>query len=1063
MKKEILKLTGLTEAEFYKKFPTPDAFASAYPGYKKKLGGLTEAFPQIATADNFFSYGVPVPPTYYMHGGPTVYPQIQTDAQFFSPVYSNTNNAYAVGGSYMEAYPQAKRYPQGPVGGSAFYMMQDGGAPMEEPSKDQTFYTQKMNSFFDKLRQASYKNMMAGVMNTEEDTTAGMPQLSVGRYGGMPSFQPGGGVPTDMIYDTFDYEQVAGSAAGTGLDAYKIPRQEQIDMYYGRKENPDGIFEDYSTRYGFDIAKELKDYPGLMQQVVDSNFNSKQDPRYLLLVAAGAISPNFADRFNVNKGAGNLQRLWDQNKELVFQQYKDDPQAFTETVGDYRKMLYQNTDKKGFDLDYFKTLKTSKEKSDYLASLQVSDAFTKSWNPRVDKMTANALKRMINPQAAATQSTPAASPAAAAPAPSANNQTTIPAPGTPTTPLDGVNNQPAAANANGSNFIEPNRSAELFGDTGDPTTSYRTVTSADGQTFIVGPNNQLYSPFTGNQAAANTNQQQQRVNPYPYMNRDGYYVGTGLDNVANFLIPNNPRQSYRNIREMEGMGMGDLTPEERAAFLAGDANLSKLNIETRRAMQRGNRLKSLTAEFNMGPSKANNPAAVVLGPPPSSTSTNTTSTTNQNQSAAPGSTSTSSAATQPGATAANPAAPNSSATTSTQPGAPTTTTTASSGPSIDPNTGEYEMPSAIAARIEKEQKEAERKNLENYEKIKEMQIRQGKKPDAYDPNTNYDYGSKAASAQGTVDYTPPSQNATSTSAANAAVNTTTTSQAPSNANSMDAATAQKKASMQNPNVNQAYIDAQRAAASQQSAAPAPVYSWSDAGTTPTRPNAEGIYTMDYLGDERANNPAPVEIGMPLKTQTGPVVETNPNTGQTFRLGGPYVLPMYQGAVGPGQVMTDDPFGGSLAQVDVPNSFPDYSYDTGQNDDLDFESMVEAGLYEKPMETTDFSDKFKLGYKFGRKKKEGVNPYAPAIVRGIADFMNKSRENRKMDQYNTMMAAADKNFGVFDQDRGDYEKNTGLFKLDQMIPHAQQGGPMMYDVADLFFLTPYMLKNTRGRR
>ena len=185
MKKEILKLTGLTEDQFYKKYPTEAAFEAAYPNFK--LGGLTEAFPQIATADNFFSYGVPVPPTYYMSGGP-VYPQIQTEAQFFSPVYSNSNNAYAVGGSYMEAYPQAKVYPQGPVGGSAFYAMQDGGSPMQEPAKDQTFYTQKMNDFFDKLRQNSYKNMMGAIMNTEDQYSDDMKQLSVGQYGGRQPF-----------------------------------------------------------------------------------------------------------------------------------------------------------------------------------------------------------------------------------------------------------------------------------------------------------------------------------------------------------------------------------------------------------------------------------------------------------------------------------------------------------------------------------------------------------------------------------------------------------------------------------------------------------------------------------------------------------------------------------------------------------------------------------------------------------------------------------------------------------------------------------------------------------
>jgi hypothetical protein len=185
MKKEILKLTGLTEDQFYKMYPTEAAFKAAYPNFK--LGGLTEAFPQIATADNFFSYGVPVPPTIHAYGGP-IYPQIQTEAQFFSPVYSNSNNAYAVGGSYMEAYPQAKVYPQGPVGGSAFYAMQDGGSSMQEPTKDQTFYTQKMNDFFDKLRQNSYKNMMGAIMNTEDQYSDGMKQLSVGQFGGRQPF-----------------------------------------------------------------------------------------------------------------------------------------------------------------------------------------------------------------------------------------------------------------------------------------------------------------------------------------------------------------------------------------------------------------------------------------------------------------------------------------------------------------------------------------------------------------------------------------------------------------------------------------------------------------------------------------------------------------------------------------------------------------------------------------------------------------------------------------------------------------------------------------------------------
>jgi hypothetical protein len=619
-------------------------------------------------------------------------------------------------------------------------------------------------------------------------------------------------------------------------------------------------------------------------------------------------------------------------------------------------------------------------------------------------MTANALNRMINPQAAA-------SPAAAAPAASANNQTTIPAPGTPATPLDGVNNQPAAAASSTTNT------------TTNTTTNpnYRTVTDSNGQTYLVGPNDQLYSPYTGNQTTTTSNQQQ--ANYYPYMNNRGVYVGTGLDNVANWLIPNNQRERYRNIREQQGKGITDLTEEQIKAIQAGTANIAEITPEFRKTIfpwRKDNKLKSLNIKYRTPGQNATTTQtqAPMLMPGQKGydpTVTNqTTTTTNQQQTT-----------TQPGATAANPAASSSSATTSTKPGTTSTATTTSSGPSIDPNTGEYEMPSAIAARIEKEQKEAERKNLENYEKIKEMQVRQGKKPDAYDPNTNYDYGSKAASIQGTVDYTPPSQNAASNPSANAAVNTTTAGttttrrQAPSNANSSDAATAQKKASAIRR--NQDYIDAQRAAASGQAT------TQSDASTNPN--NYIQFYPEQY--QERFS-------GSPIKTPVGPVENT-------YRLGGPYVLPMYEGLIGPsttGNTTTGfkAPWQRTLDLIDEDN----YK--------LNAEGKSE---YVGP-------DEFEIGLDVGRTKKKGVNPYAAAMARGFADFINTSREDAAQDRNTAMMSAADKNFNVFDQDRGDYDQ-FGNFRLDQMVPHAQQGGPMMYDVADLFFLTPYMLKNTRGRR
>lgn len=810
MKKEILKLTGLTEAEFYKMYPTPDAFASAYPGYKKKLGGLTEAFPQIATADNFFSYGVPVPPTYYMSGGP-VYPQIQTEAQFFSPVYSNSNNAYAVGGSYMEAYPQAKVYPQGPLGGSAFYMMQDGGAPMEEPSKDQTFYTQKMNDFFDKLRQASYKNMMNGIINSEPDTTSAIPELSMGRRGGMLSYQ---------------------SNTSTG-------------------------------------------------------------------------------------------------------------------------------------------------------------------------------------------------------------QTTTPA---------------AAAATTTTTTQQPN---------------FQMVTGADGQSYLVGPNNQLYSPYKGNQTTTTNNQQQQRVNYYPYKNSNGVYVGTGLDSVANFLIPNNQRQQYRNIREQQGMGIGDLTPEQLEAIRSGSANIAEINYDTRRALFPKNRLKSMNIKFRTPmPGQAPTTASNTSTNPASAATT--TSTTN------PASTTTTSPA---------------STTTTTNPSATTTSTTTSQaapkdvelddgsyvtadeakakGYTQNPNgswskastpatssqqnvnavvaqmqadarakgmanasfEGDYSdedlLPADERAAIQNQQNavDAEFQNYENYKKYRAIQERAGMTPDEYNYNQVYDYGTKQA-----VSPTATTKPATS-SAASTTPATTSVRKAPSNTNSMDPNVAKKKAGMQNPNtyINQDYINS-------------------------VRNQARG-----------ANGLPPVNVTAPadtMDTTTWPGVYAAPGTPKydgsenlPYRMGGPYVLPMYQGLVGPSQV-DEEAFGPYAAGLGEAPQAPQEPMDP---------SMSPYGPYADGYRFEPEQDEFEVGFDFGRTKKAGVNPYLPAMIRGAADYINNAREGKKANQYMQKMSRADQVFDTFDQDRGDYRINMGDFRPDQLVPSAQQGGPMMYDVADLFFLTPYMLKNTRGRR
>ena len=129
-----MKIGGAkTEKEFYEMYPTEEAFLMKHGGAISKLmaaGG--EAYPQTSTMDNFFSYGVPVPPTYYAHGG--AFPMAQAENQFFSPFYGKVPNPYnkAMGGSSESTYGQAMSFPDGDTGKSTHFMMADGGYIADE-------------------------------------------------------------------------------------------------------------------------------------------------------------------------------------------------------------------------------------------------------------------------------------------------------------------------------------------------------------------------------------------------------------------------------------------------------------------------------------------------------------------------------------------------------------------------------------------------------------------------------------------------------------------------------------------------------------------------------------------------------------------------------------------------------------------------------------------------------------------------------------------------------------------------------------------------------------------
>jgi hypothetical protein len=292
--KQFMKIGGfrsLPELEAYGE----ENFFRDFPEAKKlAMGGTPEAFPQIATADKFFSYGVPVPPTYHRDGGatglPNIYPQIQSEQQFFAPVYTNSNNAYKAGGSYGEAFPQAVSYPNHGWGKTNYFMLESGGSfppgmpqytgmlpvmqngaglsgidartqqdmnhyynayPMMnggQPSlqgggestdnPDQSLYVNKMQNFIRRLQQNGQKALENSIKTVDEN-----PPMSGMRWGGIPKYQS---------KNTSGQVDLTDLAPGSMLIDPNNPNYKENLANYDRSYGVDGlgIFDTPSTGTG---------------------------------------------------------------------------------------------------------------------------------------------------------------------------------------------------------------------------------------------------------------------------------------------------------------------------------------------------------------------------------------------------------------------------------------------------------------------------------------------------------------------------------------------------------------------------------------------------------------------------------------------------------------------------------------------------------------------------------------------------------------------------------------------------------------------------------------------
>jgi len=227
---------------------------------KQAYGGTPEAYPQIATFDKAFSYGVKPGPQYLADGG-SAYPMAQTEAQFFVPVYTDVYNPYnkAMGGSNVEMYPNAKTTPHwGPTN----VWFQEGGqegAMQENQDLDRLGALNKTGAFVNNLKQtankANAKNAMMNAINN----------VGMAKYGKQLSkYDPGGATavnsastsnnqvsaltPEELaLAQQFKINDPGFDPAGTRLKIKQLQREGWIDEQMS-KPGSGGLISDPAQR-----------------------------------------------------------------------------------------------------------------------------------------------------------------------------------------------------------------------------------------------------------------------------------------------------------------------------------------------------------------------------------------------------------------------------------------------------------------------------------------------------------------------------------------------------------------------------------------------------------------------------------------------------------------------------------------------------------------------------------------------------------------------------------------------------------------------------------------------
>lgn len=279
--------------------------------------------------------------------GVPVYPQAQTEAQFFTPTYHNSNNAYKVGGSYIEEFPQAQRLNWGPTNhfmlqeggdipqqsqgmmpqgmlpkmqsgnglngimtktrqdmqhyyGGNYPMLQEGGAPPDQGSSN--FYSDRVNTFLDKVRSRAYEALPQQV----EESALQEQEMAQYGYSGANMYNPRNvGAYKNAYESTMKDSQMANQDFMQGLNRH-MDYNRYANMSQGKAAAQYGI----AMKGGGELP-QAKDGMDLL-------------PDYKLnLPGFKKFDPYAVDKRNANDGSGGYilddpRRYYDRSRESYY-------------------------------------------------------------------------------------------------------------------------------------------------------------------------------------------------------------------------------------------------------------------------------------------------------------------------------------------------------------------------------------------------------------------------------------------------------------------------------------------------------------------------------------------------------------------------------------------------------------------------------------------------------------------------------------------------------------------------------------------------------------------------